>query len=665
MTTCNECSRCTLRGLSQGNPIGQLALVGNLNVGKSTLFSRITKGEPYFVNVPNSTSNVLATRAKHSDMTVFDTPGTFSIFATNEEEVISRDVLLMSSGSDKALGVIFVADVKNLKRSLTLALQYAEYGLPMSMVVNMMDEAPSRGIRIDTEKLSEIFGIDVHQTVIREGIGVQEIVEGISNMKTSRSIVEYPPRVESFLDLVGKILQPSSISPRLLGIMLLVSDSSVEKFVKKEFGPVVFKRLKDLVEEFHRADNASLPITLGNLYRKKAKQITEKVAVIEPSSGNPFTLKLGDWCTQILTGIPIALVILYFMYLFVGSFGATYLVDEIETTFFQGMVMPIANNLVRPIPSQFIRELLVDENFGVLPTGIFLALGLVGPVMFCFYLAFGVLEDSGYIQRLSVLLDRIFRLMGLNGKGVIPLMMGFSCVTMALLSVRVLDSEKERNIASFILFLGAPCAPMVGVMLTILERMPTYITFSLGIFVLLQMFLAGVVADKVLPGVTTPLLLELPPMRVPKLTGLLRSATFKTIFFLKEAIPMFVLSSVIVFVFQWVGGLKILEDSLKPIIDAFLGLPEDSVQIFLKALIRRESGATELLNLSGHYTHLQLIVSLLVMILMLPCTNAAMVLYKERGAKITAVLIFLTTVWAIAVGSLVNHFCLWSGITFT
>ncbi|MBF0410770.1 MAG: ferrous iron transporter B [Candidatus Riflebacteria bacterium] len=665
MTTCSDCSKCRFRDQIDADLINHLAIVGNINVGKTTLFSRITTGEPQLVSLTDSFGEISSAPARHADITIFDTPGTFSIFGKSDEERLSRDVLLHVAKTEHSSGIIFIADVKNLKRSLELAVQYAEYGLPMMLVINMMDEAASHGIFVDTQRLSEIFGLEVYQTAIREGIGVPELLDGISNMRIPNPLVELPPKIEHFLDMIGKILTPSVISPRLLGIMLLVGDLSVESYVNRKFGPIVFRRLKELIDEFHREDKSYLPIALGNIYQKKAQQIMSEVASVEPQSKSRFTQKLGNWCTQISTGVPIALVILYLMYMFVGSFGATYLVDMIEVSFFQGLIMPIANHLLQPIPSQFLRELLIDENFGVIPTGIFLALGLVGPVMFCFYLAFGLLEDSGYIQRLSVLLDRIFRMMGLNGKGVIPLIMGFSCVTMSLLSTRVLETEKEKNIASFILFLGAPCAPMLAVMFTILDRMPKIVTVMYFAFIFIQMFLAGVIANRYLPGERTPLLMELIPIRIPNISVLVRNSAKKTIFFLKEAVPMFALSSVVVFIFKWFGGLQMLEHSLQHIIDIFLGLPEDSVQIFLKAIIRRESGATELLNLSGHYTHLQLVVSLLVLTIMLPCTNSAMVLYKERGPGVTATLIAITTFWAITFGSLVNHFCLWLGITFT
>jgi ferrous iron transport protein B len=309
--------------------------------------------------------------------------------------------------------------------------------------------------------------------------------------------------------------------------------------------------------------------------------------------------------------------------------------------------------------------MIIDPDFGILPTGVFLALGLVMPVLFCFYLVFGTLESSGYLPRLSILLDKIFRKMGLNGKGVIPLVMGFSCVTMAILTTRLLDTKKEKNIATFLLLLGMPCAPLIAVMLVILETMPVSATLTIFGIIFVQTFVAGFVANKIIPGQGSPLIFEIPPIRFPKPTQVIRSAAAKTYFFIKEAIPVFIFASLLVFLFERIGGLDVVERLSRPLIHNLMGLPEKSVQVFIKTIIRREAGATELEHLSSVYTNLQMIVNLLIMTFLTPCINAIIVLFKERGKKTAAMIIAVIVVYAILMGSMVNHICLAFGITFT
>jgi len=255
--------------------------------------------------------------------------------------------------------------------------------------------------------------------------------------------------------------------------------------------------------------------------------------------------------------------------------------------------------------------------------------------------------------------------MGLNGKGVIPLVMGFSCVTMAILTTRLLDTKKEKNIATFLLLLGMPCAPLIAVMLVILEGMPFSATLAVFGIIFTQTFIAGFVANKIIPGQGSPLIFEIPPMRLPKPTQVIRSAAQKTYFFSKEAIPVFIYASLFVFLFARIGGLEFAEHLLRPLTNTLMGLPEKSVQVFIKTIIRRESGATELEHLSGIYTNLQMVVNLLIMTFLTPCINSILVLFKERGRKTAVLIIGTVIVYAILLGSLVNHICLALGITFT
>ena len=427
----------------------------------------------------------------------------------------------------------------------------------------------------------------------------------------------------------------------------------------------MLSQLQEMAKQHRQEDSTDLEIVLGNQYHKEAARITSCVQVVEPTTKNPFILKFGDWCTALSTGVPIAIAVLALMYFFVGSFGATYLVDSINGYIFEGFIIPWATRLVEPIPNAFLRDMIIDPDFGVLPTGIFLALGLVAPVIFCFYIAFGILEDSGYLPRISVLMNRVFQIIGLNGKGVIPLVMGFSCVTMALLTTRVLNTDKEKNITSFLLFLCLPCAPLFAVMLIILDKMPISATITVFGLIFLQIIVAGFLANKIMPGERTPMLLEIPPMRIPKMKAVVKMSALKTFFFMKEAVPIFIYASVAVFIFQRIGGLDMLEDTAGPLIGKLMGLPEKSIQVFIKTLIRRESGATELQHLSGSYTNLQMVVNLLVMTFMAPCINAIIVLFKERGGRVATTILVAVVAYAVILGSVVNYSCHTLGITFT
>ena len=444
-----------------------IAIVGNMNVGKSSLFNWLCEKETASKNFPGTTVSLVTGQVKSLNATAYDTPGIYSIFSANEDEVVSRDILLPQQSFTPIASVLLVADAKNMKRSLAIVLHYAEYGLPMLIDVNMIDEAAARGIEIDFEKLSGILGIDICTSIANEGIGIRKILTKLKSPRIAKKLINYPDWINNFFDIIEKLCRDSDMSPRVLGLLLLAGDRSTEKYLGLKLGPKLLEELKGLAEDYRKGDTETFRSMIVNLYNKKAEQIVKEIQEVEPPLKNPYLVTFGDWCTQLHTGIPIAIAVLLLVYLFVGTFGATYLVDTINGVIFEGFLIPWTTKLLEPIPSQFFRDMLIDPDFGILPTGVFLALGLVMPVLFCFYLVFGILESSGYLPRLSILLDKVFRKMGLNGKGVIPLVMGFSCVTMAILTTRLLDSKKEKNIATFLLLLGMPCAPLIAVMFII------------------------------------------------------------------------------------------------------------------------------------------------------------------------------------------------------
>ncbi len=641
------------------------AIVGNMNVGKTCLFKALCGSSTHSINMPGSTVSVESGAVRGTGIRILDTPGIYSIFSSNEEERVCRDILLPGRGEGPVTGIILVADAKNMRRSIAIALQYAEYGLPMLMVVNMIDEASSRGITIDTARLSGLLGIDVCTTIAREGIGVRSVAAALGRMRTPAQSVTFPAPVENFLQDMQKLLVGGACYPRALGLLLLDRDRTARDCIERTFGPGMLERLATLGLSCCPEGRIPFHIGITSLYNRQAERIAGEVVRIEPAARSSMIQRLGSMCTSPATGIPIAFIVLALVYLFVGSFGATYLVDTIDIQLFENRLIPLCEKLVAPIPSAFVRDMIVDPDFGLLPTGVFLALGLVLPVLLCFYIAFGFLEDSGYLPRLSLLLDKIFKKMGLNGKGVIPLVMGFSCVTMAILTTRMLDTKKERNIATLLLLLSSPCAPLLAVMLIILDRMPVSATLTVFGIIFVQTFAVGWLLNRMLPGRPAGLLMEIPPLRIPRALPLLKMAILKTFHFMKEAIPVFMLAALVVFLFERAGGLARLEMLAGPLVHDILGLPEKSVQVFIKTIIRRESGAAELMHLKDAYTNQQLVINLLVMTFLLPCLNSAIVVVKERGAATAAVMLSGVMIYSMALGSVLHFLFIWLGITFS
>ena len=311
-----HCPECHNHNTEIPVPLDQgIAIVGNMNVGKSSLFSWLSGKETDRKNFPGTTVSLTAGHIKSLNATVYDTPGIYSIFSANEDEMVSRDILLPQKSFNPISSILLVADAKNMKRSIAIAMQYAEYGLPMLMDVNMIDEAASRGIEIDFEKLSDILGINICTSIAREGIGIRNILNRLKSPRIAKRIVNYPDWVNNFLDIIEKLCKNSDISPRVIGLLLLAGDRSIEKYLLKKFGHGLLKELKDLAADYRKGDSETFRALLVNLYNKKAEHIVNEIQEVEPPRKNPFLVTFGDWCTQLHTGIPIAIIVLMLIYL--------------------------------------------------------------------------------------------------------------------------------------------------------------------------------------------------------------------------------------------------------------------------------------------------------------------------------------------------------------
>ena len=342
-----------------------------------------------------------------------------------------------------------------------------------------------------------------------------------------------------------------------------------------------------------------------------------------------------------ITGIPILAGVLYVMYLFVGVFGAQTLVGLVENDVFARAVNPAATWLVdRTLPFGFAHDFFVGE-YGLVTMGLTYAIAIVLPVVTTFFLLFGFLEDSGYIPRLAVFSDRIFRAMGLNGKAVLLMVLGLGCDTMATMTTRILSTPKERLIAILLLALGIPCSAQLATILGILGGISFAAVLTLFSVVLAQMFIVGWLAGQLLHGERSDFIMELPPIRLPKLRNILNKTRMRVWWYLGEAVPLFLIGTVFLFALDRLHALGAVAAFGRPIVTGMLGLPPETAQIFVMGFLRRDYGAAGLFQLAhqGRLSGVQAVVALTVMTLFIPCVANFLMIVKERGLKVAFTLL--------------------------
>jgi len=397
-----------------------------------------------------------------------------------------------------------------------------------------------------------------------------------------------------------------------------------------------------------------------------AHEVTGRVRRVSALSLARIPEALARATRRPLTGIPILVVVLYALYLFVGVFGAQTLVGLLQDGVFGRGINPAAVWLVdqaHPVP--WVRDFFVGE-YGLITMGVTYAIAIVLPVVATFFLMFGFLEDSGYIPRLAIFCDRIFRTMGLNGKAVLPMVLGLGCDTMATMTTRILGTPKERLIAILLLALGIPCSAQLATILGILGGVSFAALATLFSVVLGQMFLVGWLAARVLKGERSEFILELPPIRWPRLGNLLTKTRLRVWWYLGEAVPLFLVGTVMLFMLDRVGALAVISTAGRPIVTGLLGLPPATAQILVMGFLRRDYGAAGLFQLAhtGQLTGVQAVVALTVMTLFVPCIANFLMIVRERGLKTGLVILGIITPVAIFTGAGLNYVFRTFGVQF-
>jgi ferrous iron transport protein B len=388
-----------------------------------------------------------------------------------------------------------------------------------------------------------------------------------------------------------------------------------------------------------------------------ANDLTERVRRISTLSLSWLPEALARATRRPLTGLPILAVVLYAFYLLVGVFGAQTLVTLLEDGVFGRGINPASIWLVdRFIPIPLVRDFLVGQ-YGLITMGLTYAIAIVLPVVATFFVMFGFLEDSGYILRLAIFCDRIFRVMGLNGKAVLPMVLGLGCDTMATMTTRILGTPKERLIAILLLALGVPCSAQLATILGILGGVSFAALTTLFAVVLGQMFLVGWLAARALKGERSEFIIELPPIRWPQIGNLLTKTRLRVWWYLGEAVPLFLVGTALLFTLDRLGALVWMSRAGEPIATGLLGLPAATAQILVMGFLRRDYGAAGLFQLahSGQLTGVQAVVALTVMTLFVPCIANFLMMVRERGLRVGVAIFGVITPVAIFTGAGLNY----------
>jgi len=569
----------------------RILLVGNPNVGKSALFSRLTGTRIIASNYPGTTVeftrgylNLGEERAE-----IIDVPGNYTLEPTSKAEEVAVEMLKEGDL------VINVVDATNLERNLNLTLQLLERQTPVIVALNMWDDTKHRGINVDVAKLEELLGVPVVPTVGVTGQGVKELVRRLPEAKVPENARTYSKSDERWARVGDIVSQAQSLSHRHHRWYEHLEDASSHRV----WGIVIALLVLFAIFWFVRfAGEGIINYVTDPLFE-------------------------GLW-TPVLARLSVALG--------AGGFWHNVLIG----------------NLIGGGIDYY-------QSFGLLSTGLYIPLAVVLPYIVSFYLALGILEDVGYLPRLAVLMDTIMHRLGLHGYAIIPTILGFGCNVPAVMATRILESRKQRFIAATLISIGVPCAALQAMIIGVVGDPevggPEYVAMVYG-SLFISWIIIGLILNRAVKGFNPELLVEIPPYRLPPWRVIGEKLWLRVSGFIKEALPIVLGTVLVVNILYTLGVFNAIADITAPVLTGLWGLPKETITALVVGFLRKDVAMGMLAPLA--LTAKQLVISSTVLAMFFPCVATFVILARELGARDLLKAVGIMIAAALIMGSLQN-----------
>ena len=556
--------------------IKKIVLMGNPNVGKSVVFSRLTGAQVISSNYPGTTVDFSKgkMRLDGRSIEIIDAPGTYSLEPSNKSEKVALELL-----KDADL-VINVIDSTNLERNLYLTLELLEQKIPMIIALNMWDETKHIGINIDVRKLKQLLDAQIVPIVALTGEGIKELVSKIKKAKTSRTI--------------------------------------------------------------EKTNDEGKWIEIGKIIKE-----TEKIEHRHHSIKD----RISDLTIKPLTGLPIAIGIIFTAFWFVRLIGEN-LINLVFDPIFQNLYRPIITDfgnflgqgdIYRFLISQDFGQINFLESLGMLTTGLYVPIAMVLPYIIAFYFVLSLLEDTGYLPRLATLLDNIFHKLGMHGYGIIPVFLGLGCNVPGMLSIRSLETRKQRMIAATLLSIAVPCMAQTSLIFSMFsdEKIQGSLQYAPIIYILMVFttliivyFTVGIILNKTIKGESPEIFLEIPSYRIPHLKTTLKKTWMRIKWFIKDALPWMFFGVFIINILYTLGVIDFLARAFKPLMTGLFGLPGETSVVLISGFLRKDLAVGTLLSFpEGKFNPMQLVIVATMLTMFFPCIATFAVMIKELGFK--------------------------------
>jgi ferrous iron transport protein B len=654
MSGCGDCKGCSA-GKEPGikNADYTVALAGNANVGKSVIFNQLTGVDQIIGNWPGKTveraEGLLLHRGKR--IRVIDLPGIYSFSTYSMEELVSRDFIALEHPD----AVINVIDASALERNLFFTLQLMELAPPLMIAVNQTDLAEKKGITIDTGKLSALLGVPVVPTVAIRGKGIPALTNVITGLVQDHPVPpalcygkEIEERIKKTIALLDPVSTPYPV--RWTAIKLLERDPAIVELVTRQ-DPGIAEKAGLLAGEIESIHGEPVCVIMSAERYQVADRIAADVVTIRQHGEGPvkksLTYRLDAAALHPIFGYLAIIAVIG------GLLVWTFLIGAQVSGFLSEFLSQFEQ--YEPVITGPVLGILWNGAF----TGFVAGVTLVIPYVLPFYILLAVIEDSGYLTRISVMLDRGMHKLGLHGKAIIPLILGYGCNVPAIYSCRIMETPKQKTLAAFLVTL-VPCTARTVVILGLVAAFVNiWWALALYAFDIFLIIVVGRIAFKAVPGESVGLIMEMPDYHVPSFSVILKQTWTRTKSLVWIVFPAYIIGSALIQAFYAAGLLAPVNALLEPVTVLWLGLPAVIGITLLFGIVRKELTILTLAvifgttNFAAILSPVQLIVLALVSMLYIPCISVILVLASEFGWKKALTISAAEIVMAIAIGGIV------------
>lgn len=624
-----------------------IALAGNANVGKSSIFNQLTGLGQIIGNWPGKTVEKAEGILLHHEKCIklIDLPGIYSLSTYSQEEIISREYIAL----ERPDVVINVIDGTALERNLYFTLQLLEMETPLLITLNFMDAAKKKGISINEIKLQKLLNTPVIPTIATKGIGVHETIDVAIQIVSRQSpihktVIHYGPEIEKRIEKLERALTSIDIEYplRWTAIKLLESDREIVQNVTKK-NPDIITAANILAGEISEIHKEPCAMVIASERYAVSARIVKEVQTLKESVKPSMNEQLDALSMHNIWGYVLMFAILLSILLVMSFFGGWF--SEMMTSFFESF---------NPHVTGFWPDLA--WNGGVV--GFYATLSIAFGFILPFYLILGFLEDSGYLPKIAYLMDRPCHTIGLHGKASIPLLLAFGCNVPACVGCRIMETKRDRFIAIFLSTL-VPCSARTVVILGLVGAY-VGVQWALALYVVdfILIFVIGKILNRLLPGVSVGIIMEMPPYRLPSGKVVIKQAWNRFKPFLYTALPLIILGSIIIEAMRITDVLSYISDVLSPITVIWLGLPAFTGFLFIFGILRKEAALVLLITASGTtdissvMSPIQMIIFALVIMIYVPCIATIAALVQETGWKKASFITFIEIGLAVFIGGL-------------